>query len=100
MWPKTDAIGGPVLAARRGLDDPRDLLAHFPPPWYVQELEKKKKTLTGEKNGQAGRGCSKMLLKIEGSGWILGLALQGPSQTTEIDADRHACFFSRFVIFF
>jgi hypothetical protein len=32
--------------------------------------------------------------------WILGLALQGPSQTTEIDADRHACFFSRFVIFF
>ena len=30
----------------------------------------------------------------------LGLAQQGPSQTTEIDADRHACFFSRFVIFF
>ena len=65
MWPKTDAIGGPVLAARRGPDDPRDLLAHFFPPWYVQELKKKKKTLTGEKNGQAGRGCSKMSLKIE-----------------------------------
>ena len=67
MWPKTDAIGGPVLAARRGPDDPRDLLAHFFPPWYVQELKKKKKTLTGEKNGQAGRGCSKKLLKNEGS---------------------------------
>ena len=33
-------------------------------------------------------------------GCILGLALTGPLQTTEIDADRHACFFSRFVIFF
>ena len=33
----------------------------------------------------------------DGSRCILGLALQGPSQTTEIDADRQACFFSRFV---
>ena len=37
---------------------------------------------------------------FEHNGCILGLALTGPSQTTEIDADRHACFFSRFVIFF
>ena len=28
--------------------------------------------------------------------WNLGLGLTGPSQTTEIDADRQACFFSRF----
>ena len=31
---------------------------------------------------------------------ILGLALHRTAQTTEIDADRHARFFSRFVIFF
>ena len=30
--------------------------------------------------------------------WNLGLGLTSPSQTTEIDADRQACFFSRFFL--
>ena len=40
------------------------------------------------------------LFSVKSNRCILGLALTGPSHTTEIDADRHACFFSRFVIFF
>jgi hypothetical protein len=40
------------------------------------------------------------LLLCSSSRCILGLALQSPSQTTEIDADLHAFFFPRFVIFF
>ena len=41
-----------------------------------------------------------VVLEAGGLAWcILGLALQGPLQTTEINADRNACFSSRFVIF-
>ena len=61
-------LEGPLIKPRaRGPDDNRAALAHFFAAWDLDELKKKKKTPTGEKNGQGGRGCLKKLSKNEGS---------------------------------